>query len=299
MTEDIVPKEYVILNEITLKINEAINEELGIADEVRKKSEELLNDVINRLKNIEKSIVENGVSEKKDNFQIEIANKKVFIQVNYHNFRDNTYYLNFIKKYGNIEHSSTSNNGRLNIISINFYSISGYIDKKDLYDSIQHEVEHIFQQVKAKKTFGESNLYLYAYNNLNSDQIEKRTLALISYMSNKFEQDAYVNGLYAFLKSDFRYSNATRDDIQQSPVYEKLTELIEAKDYLIKNKNNANLQNEISYYKDKFNLNYNDFIRLATSSINEISKKIGRTVIKFKKDMMNNGVFYSRPKFTV
>lgn len=299
MKEDIVPKEYMILNEISLKINEAINEELGIADEVRGKSAKLRDDVINRLKNIEKSIVESGVSEKKDNFQIEIANKKVFVQVHYYNFRDNMYYLNFIKKYGNIEHSSISNNGRFNIISINFYSISGYINEKDLYDSIQHEVEHIFQQVKAKKTFGESNLYLYAYNNLNSDQIEKRALALISYMSNKFEQDAYVNGLYAFLKSDFRYANATRDDIQQSPVYEQLTNLIEAKNFLIKNKNNANLQNEISYYKDKFNLNYNDFIRLATSSINEISKKIGRTIIKFKKDMMNNGVFYSRPKFTV
>lgn len=296
MTEDIVPKEYVVLNEIALKINKAINEELGIADEVRKKSEELLKDVINRLKNIEKSIIESGVSEKKDNFQIEIAGKKVSVQVHYHNFRDKTYYHNFIKKNGNIEPSSISNNGRFNIIAIKFYSISGYIDKKDLYDSIQHEVEHIFQQVKAKKTFGESNLYLYAYNRLNSEQTEVRTLALISYMSNRFEQDAFVNGLYAFLKSDFKYANASKSDVQESPVYEKLTELIDAKDYLIKNKNNVNFQNEINIYKEKFNLNYNDFLRLATSSINDITKKIGRTIIKFKNDMIKNGTFYSYPK---
>lgn len=295
MTKDIVPKEYLILNEISSKINEAINEELGISDEVKDKSAKLRDDVINRLKNIEKTIIDSGVSEKKDNFQIEIANKKVFVQVHYYNFRDNTYYLNFIKKHGNIEHSSTSNDGRFNVIILNFYSISGYIDKIDLYDSIQHEVEHIFQQVKAKKTFGNSNLYLYAYNSLNSDQIEKRILALISYMSNSFEQDGYVNGLYAFLKENYRF-NSKRFDVKESPVYNKLTDLIYAKDFLIKNKNNANLQNEISYYKDKFNLNYNDFIRLVTSSINEITKKIGKTIIKFKNDMMKSGTHYAIPK---
>lgn len=295
MTEDIVPKEYVILNEITLKINEAINEELGIADEVRDKSAKLRDEVINRLKNIEKTIIESGVSEKKDNFQIELANKKVFIQVNYYNFRDKTYYLNFIKKIGYIGYSSLSNDGRFNVIILNFYSISGYIDEKDLYDSIQHEVEHIFQQVKAKKTFSKSDLYLYAYKNLSNEQLENRILALISYMSNKFEQDGYINGLYAFLKDNYKLM-ATRDDIKESPVYSKLTDLIYAKDFLIKNKNNVNLQNEISNYKKNFNLNYNDFIRLATSSINEITKKIGRTIIKFKNDMMKSGTHYSLPK---
>lgn len=295
MKEDIVPKEYMILNEISLKINEAINEELGIADEVRDKSAKLRDDVINRLKNIEKSIVESGVSEKKDNFQIEIANKKVFVQVHYYNFRDKTYYLNFIKKSGPIGHSSLSNDGRFNVILLNFYSISGYIDEKDLYDSIQHEVEHIFQQVKAKKTFGKSDLYLYAYKNLSNEQLENRILALISYMSNKFEQDGYINGLYAFLKDNYKLM-ATRDDIKESPVYSKLTDLIYAKDFLIKNKNNVKLKEEIEYYQKNFNLNYNEFIRLVTSSINDITKKIGRTIIKFKNDMLKSGTHYSLPK---
>lgn len=293
--EDIVPKEYVILNEISLKINEAINEELGIADEVRDVSIRLRNEIVSRLKNIEKKSVKSGVSLKEDNFRTEIANKKMTVQIQYFNFKDKLYYLDYIKKYGHIDPASFSNDGRVNMIFIRFYSISGYIDERDLFDSIQHEVEHIYQQVKAKKTFGESNLYLYAYKNLSNEQLESRILALISYLSNKFEQDGYVNGLYAFLKDNYKLM-ATKDDIKESPVYSKLTDLIYAKDFLIKNKNNVKLKEEIEYYRKNFNLNYNDFIRLATSSINDIIKKIGRTVIKFKNDMVKSGTHYSIPK---
>lgn len=286
-----IDKEYSLLLEISTDINKAINEELGIADEVKNASDFIKNEIISKLNQENKNIIADGVSSKKINFSEKVFNKTIHFQIGYYNFKDKIYYQKYINKYGDFEGSSVSNDGKFNYIQINFYSISGYIDNKNLSDTIQHELEHIFQQVKAKKSFGGQQLYNYSFQFLNTNNLNDRALAIIVYMSRQSEIDAFINGLYGFLKNGHKLLGS-REDIKESPIYQQLVNLKWAKKYIIDNINNIELQQAIAVYQNNYDINYNKFLKLADYAIDNVNQKIGRVIIKYKNDCLKEGVSF-------
>ena len=87
----------------------------------------------------------------------------------------------------------------LNTFTSSFFTA---LNKALLLDTIRHEIEHIFQQIKSGKVIPQNNAYntfaqpMYLYN---EDNITK-TIANLIYLSERFEIDAMVNGLYGELK---------------------------------------------------------------------------------------------------
>lgn len=85
------------------------------------------------------------------------------------------------------------------ILNIGIIKVGDEIDKSLLADSLQHELEHIFQLTK-KRTDNffndkDSQLYNKALSLIN----EKNEVGRAIYLMFNTEQDAYANGLYAAL----------------------------------------------------------------------------------------------------
>ena len=90
-------------------------------------------------------------------------------------------------------------------LSVSFYSFGDHgIDENTFSDQLQHEIEHIYQRIKkGKDIFSErsKNYYDICAKHLGSGDRVLKNLAIIGYFSQPAEQDAFCNGLYAFLKT--------------------------------------------------------------------------------------------------
>ena len=84
-------------------------------------------------------------------------------------------------------------------IAVYGVAISGTIQKNALMDTIQHEVEHLYQQIMMGKEFGDEGIGVIT-NSLSSKNKFVKTVALFLYMSLKSEQEGFANGLYAYCR---------------------------------------------------------------------------------------------------
>lgn len=272
------------------EINECINEELSISDDVKNASNRIIYEIelfIKKLKTESTDI--QGVSQKKGQFSIKVFNKDLKINIFYYNFFDRDSYnrnYNYIKKI---------NNSAIDTINITILAISGTIDPRTLNDTIYHEMEHIFQKSIIQKYFGGKDLYNHAINDKKSSNPYSRALGEIVYLTRKFEQDAYINGLYGLLMGD---DNDITYIVTHSDVYKKLLDLQRSYYFILNaNKEDINFKIAISGYQ-QFNYSYNRFIKEATKAIKYINNKIGKIIIKSKNDknkQMTEIVSYHKP----
>lgn len=254
-------------------INECINEELSISNEVRDASNRIIYEIKLFVKKLKTEPTEiQGVSKKEGQFSIKVLNKDIKINLYYYNFFNRESYNKNYDKIRKINNST---------INITILAISGTIDPRFVNDTVYHEMEHIFQKSIIQKDFGGKDLYNHAINDKKSSNPYSKALGEIIYLTRKFEQDAYINGLYGLLMGD---DNDITYIVTHSDVYKKLLDLQRSYDFLLNaDKENINFQIAISGYQ-QFNYGYNRFIREAAKAIKYINNRIGKIIIKSKND---------------
>lgn len=277
-----------ILEENRQLINSIIKEELGINKKVKKEANNLFEQILSKLKITNKKIIANGVGHKNFSSTKEIFGEKIHIIVNQFNFSDKGIYNGWVKKEGVKDSCSIDLDNRFFSLYIYIYSISGYIEKDQLIDSIFHELNHLFQQINAQKMYPNSQIYSKAYSNLKSNIKEKQIPAYIIYISQTSEQDSFANGLYGYLTQNM-VIKPTINDISKSPAYERLTELKNDIKFIENNKDNKLLINSLKEY----NLDIDYLLKIANNALNSFLRKIGKTIIKVKEDFLSEGVNFT------
>ena len=270
------------MEELVLEnIKTAIKEELGIADEVKNLSKNLGNEILNNLTYARKQYNEAlKLNFKKNSFKFEIFDEVFTINYTCFFCRDSNDYLKLRGLLG----GKNSYNERM--FYLNFAFIYGQVEEKSFYDTIQHEVEHIYQIFKKGDSLISSQTINQLYN-ISANILTKGTkneiiykVAQSIYISMDFEQDAFVNGLYSLLLNS-GMALGLMNVFKESDCYAY---------FKILNQNYMDLNN--SYTEENDNLVRKTFgISLKTvlyslqQAIKRFENKIGKVYIKAHKDL--------------
>jgi hypothetical protein len=219
---------FEIKHQIFDDVNAIIKEEMGISDEVSRMSNEIFNEIKRNVKNIKSSVIDNGYGVKEGDFTKDVFGKKLTVFFKQHNFKDKTYYNDYVQKYGVSAFDSISSqrylrNNRLiyNMVSIVFVTISGHLNESEIKQDIQHELQHIYQQTKMNKSFGNDDLYRLVYKHIYSTNKIEWAIAMVLYMSFKSEIEAFANGLYSYVTANL-YNGHINTIFQKTDAYKKI-----------------------------------------------------------------------------
>ncbi len=269
-------------------VDKLINEELGIADDVVEKTNEIKRLIYDDSRNADKVKLDNGVSSISGTVSTNVFGEDMKIFYTVYNYYDyDTYYDK--QEYFNPRCGVSYDR---NEIYISILSISGEFQENSFGDSIQHELEHLYQIKKqGKGLFQDNNLYDNATRNLNSNLYDGwvSKLSHVIYYSRNEEHDAFVNGLYQQLVSVDAYGNEDYI-IKSSTPYQISLMLTSIKNEISDNYENTNLIEACKFFRKPRRW----FIAQCEIGIRKIVKKIMKIRTKAKNDFykVNEGTFF-------
>ena len=168
--------------------------------------------------------------------------------------------------------------------------VGGNIDILKLFDDLQHEVNHVYEQDCIGNEYKNIDLNAYVMSNLYSKQDEKRMPARLLYYGNPIEQDAFVNGLYGAVMASLK-NGVYPIDKNKIEVFTAYKELCQAYKYILDNRNNEALLREIqiNYHTKYFHYTYHRLKDRGRQAIAEFERKINKTLQKCEKDAAKLG----------
>ena len=289
-------KEFKLDKKYTLKvirecIDSLLNEEMGIANDVVTKTNEIKRLIYVDSRRAEKEKLDDGVYLINGNIFIDVFGTEMNVLYYVYNFYDyDTYYDK--KEYFN-QKCGVSNEKKEIYISI--LSISGEFQENSFGDSIQHELEHIYQiKMQGKGLFQDNDLYEKAIQNLNNELYDGwvSKLANIIYYSRNEEHDAFVNGLYQQLVSPDAFDNYDYI-IKTSTPYQISLLLANVKKEIENNYDNENLIEATKFFRKPRRW----FIAQCEIGTRKIIRKIMKVRMKANNDFLkvNEGTIFEHP----
>lgn len=114
------------------------------------------------------------------------------------------------------------------LCNINLFGVSGTINQMEAMNTIQHEIEHLYQEIKSNKRIPSNDrLYAKMRTDLEFGDEKHKKIAKIIYLCFKSEQEGFVNGTYAWcMCQNFQAPPFSYKDILNSPVGKLYTELV-------------------------------------------------------------------------
>ena len=273
-----------IREEIDRELETCVNEELTIADELSKAANNIIILIENDIKNCKALINrKDGYFYKNGYVSYKCFNKIIYTEYHYYNFFNNIYYNNSRKKIPQI-----NRNNNIDRISIVIFAVSGNILGTTLYDTIYHELEHIFQQTKANKMFTKTEMYDYVVRRKNEVEPSNPEYLICDslYLTYNFERDAYINGAYGYLLHTCKSYLDVDKAIEHTDLYQAIEMLKFYYAIIYKNKNKFIETLSLPSYR-KFGMSVNDLLKRIKQSIDSYETKITKMKKKTKKDIAN------------
>ena len=237
--------------------------------------------------------VKNGIKKKEFSFSFDFFDDGKYIFKNF----INVFYFDNFENY--VEYQQNGNRFINGVIFENKMLIITivYVDNKplnnDFYDTIGHEMEHLFQKILMGKNFNNENVYNIARRYINSNNDYFRSLAHIIYASTKSEQEAMINGCYnSFINGEFNFNNID-EDIKKSECGLWLMNLYNAYNFIKSHKNDEELFQAIrDYRKYKDYYDYKYFLYIARNGIKSFERRIAQLTFKIKNKLLNEHVIF-------
>lgn len=271
-----------IREEINREIDSRINEELTIADELSKAANNIIILIENDIKACKALINrKDGYFYKNGCMSYKCFNKIIYTEYHYYNFFNNICYKNSHEKIPQI-----NRNNNIDRISIVIFAVSGNILGTTLYDTIYHELEHIFQQTKANKVFTKSDMYDYVVRRKNEVEVSNPEYLICDslYLTYNFERDAYINGAYGFLMHTCKSYMDVDKAIENTDLYQAI-EMLKFY-YSIIYKNRIKFIEALSSQKYRsYGITVNNLLKKIKQSINSYEDKLRKMKRKAKQDI--------------
>jgi hypothetical protein len=267
--------------ELITEIKQIVKEELGISEDVKRYVSEIFNQIITdaRLRGkIEKPNVKTGEFQyfiQKD----DSANGLVGINVIY-----KVIYLDSILDLDDDDFIGSSDflgPNNFNLFTTVIYDRS---KKKhiDFEGTLQHEFEHIYQQMYAGKPvlFKDSTRAIYNKANeliSNSTTNAEKIVGFAVYYNTKFEKDAYANDLYKTI-TDNPMDNPYAI-LKNNVVYRNVETIRKA---VLEKDNRKRFEPIVT---DNFGKTYKWFLRITEHMVDAYMKKVGKVLVKAMEDI--------------
>ena len=123
---------------------------------------------------------------------------------------------------------------KITFITITYYQTGKIFDKAEVFDSIQHELNHAYKALLVGKTMENDQFCAYINTLVNLPPLKEnyyqKIIGDICYIGRKDEQDFFINGAYAFLKEKQPIETEDiKSVLEQTALYAKLKRIIEIK----------------------------------------------------------------------
>lgn len=276
----------------------AVNEEWGISDDIAFVSKNLA-DFIRKYKG-QMSVVQMlghyGCVVRRAVFGYAVFGDKISVDVQFVSYgteEDFKKYNGRISQIGN--GFSLYKDGSMTL-SLDAYDIGGKIDPRKLEDTIQHELHHYYQQKVIPKGHRKDDLYIYAIR-LKRDgaTVAQRMLGDALYISSQREIEAFCNGLYSLLRTEYE-ENPTSSKVRilyesdAIGAYRQLSKYIE---FFEENLNNDEVCDALLELRLRTGMTPPRFLKFIKRGKSVFIRNIGRAVVKAQKDcgITNNVIF--------
>lgn len=254
-------------------VKKTLSEMLGVSEEVIKETDRVKKEILSI---VEKTKVynKNGNAFSHTVEPIEIFGYTFMADITYNHLNDDLL-------SGVVESPGASCSFDNKTLTISFYSFGDYgIDENTFSDQLQHEIEHIYQRIKkGKDIFSDRSKKYYdvCSKYLGSSDRILRNLAIIGYFSQPAEQDAFCNGLYAFLKT--KKTSDVDEMVEQSDAMRGYMLLNVA----LNDTNDGWVKNEyLEKAKTVFNRDLETIVKLGNKASIRFKNKIGKVIKRVK-----------------
>lgn len=260
------------MNTLLTEIKQCIVEEMGVADEVSKTANNIVNTIV------------------KDSKQSPYTNiKKGSINYNFLEKNIHVYYtLYYVNSLTNVDIMETGSSFKTdeNIYTLNTTIVYSKEDNKyfDYKGTTQHELDHIYKMIKSNKNLLYKNSSLSLYNKADKwkkhQNLTYKCIGYIFYYNNKFERDAFINSIYKQIMD-----NPTIDPyvtLQNTTTYSNIQFL---KRKIVEQNYNSVKQEFEPVIKKEFNKSFNWFYKLTKKLIDDYIFKMARLLIKVNKEL--------------
>ena len=143
-------------------------------------------------------------------------------------------------------------------------------------DTIQHEIEHIYQQIMSNKRIpGDDDRYAKMRTDFESNNEDRKTVGRLVYLCYTSEQDAFINGTYAWcMTNDATTEPYSYRNIKNCPAGKLYLEMKDLYEVVF---NNMEMKKIIT---TEYGLN-NEKVMF---SIKDFGRKLGKVLVKVNKD---------------
>lgn len=270
-------------NNIHRIVRSVLNEELGINPIVAKATDDVINQILSKSEDEMFMLYPNKnrhYTNKTFNFDYELANGvTVRIGTGIVDFKDYDEYAefktNYPKEYRILSSGRTSQNvGSPLRIAVYVIRVGGQVIPEN-YEILQHEIEHAFQRIMKNGSLSKDKKKYNKYTDAMRKSADPliRKVGRVNYLSYRYEQDAFANGLYAFLKhSDCDISNID-DIIKSSLFYKTLNEMRRAVSFWESKLGDEETE---AILRENFNYGVDVVLKRAKKAVNEFVKRLGR-----------------------
>lgn len=280
----------LFIEEFKQNFEQLLLEELSIAKDVyieAKNIAEMLRQEINVQKDIPYN--KDGVFYKNGSFEYLISfHKTIEVKWNYYNFMSNSF---FQKEYKKIPYKNSLNDNT-NTFTITVFAINNNIEIRTVEDTIAHEIEHLYQPIKSGKSFFKRDKDRIAYQNAAINKTSNsnnaiRAIGEIFYFSKNFEQDAQVNGAYAYMMKRYEEEHVIPFlSYKETEAYAVLLKLQQSVEYCYNNVNSNNISGVNLYIKKIYgDYDFKKLIDLGNKAIERLSRKLMRVCGKATIDI--------------
>ena len=256
------------------EIREVVKEELGISTDVSRYTREIFKDIITDAKMngvyVRRYIKAGKFFHTIDGFIINIDYNIIYLNnMNELDPSDCAGETKFIPpKYFNLEISLVYDKSR-----------GKYID---LYGNLQHEIEHIYQQIRAGKEPIDRPKTKEMYNTarrlmLNAKTRAEMVVGSAIYYNCRFEQDAYANDIYKMIMDN--PDDNPYEVLKNSVSYYNVNYIRRA---VLVGDNSSVLEPVVKEY---FGKSYSWFHRLTKHMVSEYMRRVGKALAKALKDI--------------
>lgn len=308
------PDESLIKEDIFRDMNKILKEEMGVADKVITAAEEIERLITDDMKNRKKEyndmikhniLVGNLVYRAFNSFNLTINYCFIYLKdLNDYVESKKNGFFDSNSGFKKIGHGKKAK--EFAMVSLNIPVISGKIDYGELFDSLQHEIEHIYQQSLKGDSYPNTGLYAKNVSDFstNENNTARHMVSYLMYLSNPYEQDAYANGLYSSIVNTYgEDKNKTFDDLlKQSQAYDRLKKMKTYIEQLSIQSMQEEVENVLKGYKKSMKKsspfgnsylpsrydNYNQFIKTMEKSLDRFETKVMKAFMLAKTRLMDD-----------
>lgn len=190
---------------------------------------------------------------------------------------------------------------KITFITITYYQTGKIFDKAEVFDSIQHELNHAYKALLVGKTMENDQFCAYINTLVNLPPLKEnyyqKIIGDICYIGRKDEQDSFINGAYAFLKEKQPIETEDiKSMLEQTALYAKLKRLIEIKTVWTNLLKNIDFQKTVENIPKGFKVDMQKLEKWTNSAIKRLQSKTGSMLTAYNRYLYGKGYHSSNGK---